>query len=615
MWVRTRYEPDYTTGLGSTTDGSDLREVAPSIPQGQKCLRRGRRRHGAATRLVASGSVRNPKFANSVNPKPGIGVKLTGMKRLALLGLCVLALAAVGCTGGGSSAAPSAAANVLRYPIPTSPTSIDPGVVQDGDTLDMIQQVFEGLVTWGTDNTVVPLLAEKWDVEEGGKVYVFHIKKGVKFHNGREVTADDFKWTWERNCDPELKSQTAGAYMIDIVGVKDVVEGKAKEISGVKVVDPYTLRVEIDKPRPYFLGKMTYLVTAPMPKEIVGGPKEFNTADKAVGTGPFTMKQFVPKQLAVLERNENYHGPKATLVRIERPVVLDPATRLNMYKLGQVDMCLLQREDVEGIEKDAALKGDLHYFPRPAIWYVGLNCGEKYPPFKDRRVRQAFAMAINRDRIVDEILRGVNQKALSIVPPGVFGYREKATFLPYDPAKAKALLAEAGFPDGKGLPPLELRHRTGYRDISVVAQAVQQDLKDNLGVTLNIREMEWRSYLEAYNKGENLIFHMRWAADYLDAQNFLSHMLATDGPENHLSYSNPEFDKLCHEADSTMDSAKRLELYAKAEDMVLQDAPWVPIYFQRDAELIRPSVKGLRESLFGHLPHTTTSVEPEAPKK
>lgn len=538
------------------------------------------------------------------------------MNRLAI-GIFAAVLLLVGCgksgDGGGGFAdrgGQGKTDNVLRYPIPTKPTTLDPGVVQDGDTIDMLQQIYEGLVAWGEDNTPKPCLAEKWEIQDGGRTYVFTLKKGVKFHNGREVTAEDFKWTWERNCSGALQSETISAYLGDVVGVKEMKEGKATSISGVTVVDKYTLKVQIDKPRPYFLGKLTYIVSAVMAKEAVDGGNEISKVEQMVGTGPFKATRYDIDQLFTMSRNDDYHGGKVALDGIERPVILDPLTRVNKFKSGELDMCLLQRQDVKGIQDDPKFASMLKFYPRPSIFYIGMNCtGKDYPPFKDVRVRKAIGMAIDRERIVKQVLGGVNEPAYSIVPPGVVGHRPKGAYLPYDVEAAKKLLAEAGYPGGKGLPPVEMRFRDGYRDISLVAEDVAAQLKENLGMTVNLKVTEWKAYLERYNRGQNPFYHMRWAADYLDPQNFLSNMLATFGPENHHGYANPEFDRLCEEADTSLDQALRLKLYAQAEDIALQDASWVPIYFQRDAELIHPRVQNLRESLFGHLPHSTVTLK------
>ena len=531
------------------------------------------------------------------------------MKYLGLFAAAALSLLVAVCSKGNfSERANEGKGNIFRYPIVTNPTTLDPGFVQDGDTIDLLQQVFEGLVAWGPSNTVVPILCEKWDIEDGGKTYVFTIKKGIKFSNGREMTAEDIKWTYERNTDPKLKSPTV-EYLYDIVGVKDKVEGNAPEISGIKVRDPYTLTITIDQPRAYFLGKLTYLIGGVMPKEACPADRRIEKAEEMVGTGPFIVKQYVPEQIVVLAANPNYHGGKPMIDGIERKVVKDAATRLAKYKAGEFDLVMLERQDVDSLKQDSKYASELKPFDRPVIWYIAMN-QLKNPVFKDRRVRRAFAMAIDKDKIVNELLGGLNTVANGIIPPGVVGHRDKVNGLEYNPAEAKKLLAEAGFPDGKGFPEVEMYFREARPDIRIVAEAASSQLKQNLGVTAKLRTMEWGAYLDKWNNKEIPFYHMRWGADYLDPENFLSFMLATYGPENKLGYSNPEFDALCRKGDALPDGDERLKAYADAEDLVLQDAPWIPIYFQRDFELIRPNVKGLQESLFGHLPHRTVTLQP-----
>ncbi len=527
---------------------------------------------------------------------------------LAIAGLLSLALVA-GCGKGGfSKRAQEGKASVFRYPIVTNPTTLDPGVVQDGDTIDLLQQVYEGLVTWSEDNRPVGNLAENWDIEDGGRSYVFHLKKGVKFHSGREVTAEDFKWSIERATNPRFNSSTAKTYLNDIVGVLEKLDGKAKEVSGVKVVDPYTLKITIDKARPYFLGKLTYIVGYVLDKDVVPANTEIRSVAEMGGTGPYRAKSYVPEQLIVLEANKDYHRGAPGIAQIERPVIKDAATRLNKYKGGELDLVMLERQDVLALQKDDEFKSHLKFFDRPALWYVGLN-QLVYPPFKDARVRRAFAMAIDRKMIVEDILDNINKEANGILPPGVVGYRPNAQALPYDPAQAKALLAQAGYPEGKGLPDFELTFREQRPDIRIVAEAVAGQLQKNLGLKVTLHTMEWRAYLEKHQANRMGFFHMRWAADYLDPENFLSVLLASYGPEMHVGYNNPQYDALCRQADTELDHDKRMALYAQAEEIVVQDCPFIPIYFQRDAELIRPRVSGLRESLFGHLPHTTVKLE------
>lgn len=526
--------------------------------------------------------------------------------------LLAVLLTAFGCSGGGkggfSDRKSSAKSGVLRYPLPTNPTSLDPAKVQDGDTIDVVQQVFEGLVKWGENNKVQPNLAQSWTISEDGKVYTFKLKKGVKFSNGRQMKAEDFKWSIERACNPQYTSPTAGTYLADIVGVKERLAGKADEVSGVKVVDDETITITIDKPRPYFLGKLTYSCAYVLAKEALADPlKDVSKPAEMIGTGPFIFEKIVPEQLVVLKANKEYHSGSPKLDYIERPVIKDAQSRLNKYKAGELDIIQLERQDIPAIEKDDKLKAEMKLFDRPSMYYVGLNTNE-VPALKDRRVRQAIAMAIDRDQIVKTILGGLNRKADSILPPNIIGFREKTAALPFDVERAKALLSEAGFPGGKGFPEIEFNYRDGRPDIEIVAQAVQQQLQQNLGITLKPRKMEWAAYLSKHNSKKMPAFHMRWAADYLDPENFLSTLLASYGNENKVNYANPQYDALCSEADGILDEARRLKLYAEAEDIVLQDAPFVPIYYQKDVELISSRVSGLRESAFGHLPHLTTST-------
>lgn len=537
------------------------------------------------------------------------------MRASSIITVAALLLVAVGCSGGSGGGGGFSArktdgkAGVFRYPLPTTPTSLDPAQVQDGDTIDVVQQVFEGLVKWDENNAVVPNLAEKWDLSADKTTYTFHLKKGVKFTNGREMKAKDFKDCWERVCNPKYTSATAGTYMADIVGVNERLKGTANEISGAKAVDDYTFEVKIDKPRPYFLGKLTYACAYVYAIEALPDPlKDMGTAEQMVGTGPFKFEKILPEQTVNLVANKDYHGGAPALDRIERPIIKDAQSRLNKYKTGEIDLCPLERQDLDAITKDAVLSKDLKYFDRPSMYYLGMNC-ETVPALKDRRVRQAIGMAIDRDKIVKEILGGVNLRADSIIPPKILGHRDKTAVLPFDVAKAKALLAEAGFPDGKGFPSLDFNYRDGRPDVEIVAQAIQQQLKQNLGIDLKPKKIEWGAYLKIHNSKKMDIFHMRWAADYLDPENFLSTLLASYGNENKINYKNDQYDALCREADTSFDEAKRAELYGKAEDIVLQDAPFIPIYFQRDAELISSKVAGIRESAFGHLPHTTTSIK------
>jgi ABC-type transport system substrate-binding protein len=531
------------------------------------------------------------------------------MKRVAsFAGVLVLVFAA-GCSKGNFSKRENAQnADVFTYPIVTNPTTLDPGQVQDGDTIDMLQQVYMGLVGWDTNSKVTPLMCESWDVKDGGKAYVFHLRKGIKFSNGRAVTADDFKWTLERNCSKEFASPVVSDYLDDIVGFQDFHADKRKDLPGVKVIDPNTLEIDITAPRPYFLMKLTYLDAAVLCKEAIKPGEQITSPSEMVGTGPFKCTNFVPNEDVVLEANDYYFEGKPKLARIDRPVIKDAVQRLDKYKAGEVDLVQLERQDVAALQSDPKYKDQLHFYPRPSIFYVGMN-PKGQPAFANRHLRRAVAMAIDRHMIVSEVMGGLVDEATGILPPGVLGHRDKTALLPFDIAGAKKELALAGFTDPTKVPELTIWCRGDRPDFKLVTEAVQSQVQTNLGIKVGTQVIDWGTYLKTWDAGQIGFFHMRWAADYLDPQNFLSTLLASYGNENRgINYNSPQFDALCKQADAEPNEQKRIALYAQAEDMALQDAPWDPIYFQKDTELINPRVQGIRDSVFGHLPHTKVTL-------
>ena len=569
----------------------------PAFP-GVICLLRSHPilRHRAVTALITVGSVGSVLALAGCN-NSGTSSGTSGGTQTA------------GGNGGGASG------NVLRYPIETEPTTLDPALVTDGPTIDLLQNMYEGLVGWNEKNEVVPLLAKEMPkISADGKTYTFTIRDNAKFPGGDPVTAEDVKYSITRSLDPKLASSVAMNYLDDIVGAKDVSDGKATDLAGVKVVDPKTVQISLSAPRGYFLGKLTYPTAYVLSKKEVekgaptpqGAPSVDATNAGTVGEGPFKLASYVRGSKITLAANKDYWAGKPKLDSIERPIILDVQTQRNLYDSGRLDYIALQKGDFEKDRSNPALKDQIKKWKRAATWYVGIN-QKNYAPFKDKRVRQAFAYAIDKDAIVKSVLLDVPVKAEGILPDGIPGFNPAFKGIPFNPDKAKALLAEAGFPGGKNLPPLQLSFRQKQSDIGHTAEVLQQQLSA-VGIPITLNGMEWGTFLNQNKAGKMDLFHMRWSADYLDPQDFLSLLLTTTGTENHSGYSNPQVDALCKQADGESDQAKRLALYAQAEKLVVDDAPWVPIYYQADLELMRPNVKGIRDGLMGHLPHTTTTV-------
>ena len=469
---------------------------------------------------------------------------------------------------------------------------------------DIFNNVFEGLVGYDEKNVLAPRLAERWDVTDGGRTYVFHLRP-AKFHDGRELTAEDFRWTWERNLGKPLASPIAADYLGAIVGVREFAEGKAPFISGVRVVDPHTLSVTLDKPRPYFLGNLTYPCTFALSKTVVG-PKEMRTTAETIGTGPFKLAKVGEDTQVDLEAFDGYWGGKPKVAKIARPVVIDGATRLNGFRNGQYDLLPLPRTDVANAENDPRLKANLRYEPRAAVFYFLLNQKE-YAPFRDVRVRKAFAMAFDRERLVNDLLSG-QTVANGLVPPGVPGYQAAYKGLPFDAKAARALLTEAGYPNGKGLPPLELDYRSSRPDSRIACEAAATGWRKELNAPITTKALELGALLDRRNKDLLQMALLSWNADYLDPQNFLSLLMLSTSKLNHDGFHDEEFDRLCAQADVDGDPVRRAGLYRQAERIAVERAARLPIYFERQPLLVSPRVKGLRTNLFGFMPHTSLEV-------
>ncbi len=531
-----------------------------------------------------------------------------------------------GCTTGNPNAATAntngthgAAGNILRYALTSEPTTLDPATVQDGTTIDLLQQVFEGLVRWSPQNEIEPNLAEKWETSADGKVYTFHLKQGVKFHNGREMTAEDFKFSLERACDPDLKSTTVTDYLRDIVGVKERLDRKAADIPGIKAPDKYTLQITIDKMRPYWIGNMTYPCAFVVCKEAVTAGKEMFDEKPAIGTGPFKITGFQRGSKVTLAAFADYHQGKPKLDGMERPIIKDGATRINSYASGALDIVDVSPRDLDRVNSDAKLKADLKAFKRARPWYLALNQDAENSPFKKLEVRLAFAHAIDKADAIRLGIKDQADKADGMMPPGVFGYNANVKPLAFDPSKAKEYLAKAGYPNGQGFPSLTLTYRNDMPQVESTAEVLAQQLKTNLGITVQLRPTEWAEFLKQRTAKTMPLSFLSWGADYLDGQNFMSTLLYTsrklpnnggwDHPNNGQGYSNAQFDKLCDEADSSSDKALREKNYQQAEQIAINEAPVVPVYFQRDLELVSPRIGDLRDGLMGHYPHIHTTLK------
>ncbi len=529
--------------------------------------------------------------------------------RLAALGPAVAAalLLAAGCTHHNRASSGPPADNVFRVPLVGPPTTFDPAMVEDGTTIDVLQNLFEGLVQWSPDNKIVPCLAQSWQVSADGKTYTFHLRPGVKFQDGNPVTAQDVYYSFHRSLDPALKSEPAPIYMSDIVGALDENNGKAKDLKGVKVIDPMTVAITITKPKAYWIDTLTYptdyVVSKAEGDKTPGVPMTAETIALGAGTGPFQLKSYAPDSKVTMAAYAGYWDGAPKVAGISRPIIVDASTRHAEYVNGDLDVLqYLQPGNLATDQNDPNLKSQIQLFPRASTWYVGLN-SKAFPAFKDVRVRQALAYATDKNLIVQRVFAGKRDVAQDILPEGIPGTDPNFQGYPYDPAKAQALLAAAGYPGGKGFPVVPMVYRIGYPEVQATVELLRDQWQKNLDITVQGSGEEYGKMLHEKDQGTLPCYHIRWAADYLDPQDYYTVLLHTGSVENTTGYSNPKYDAICDAADVSRDPTKRLAMYRPAARIAADDVPIIPLYYQKDPELVKPYVKGLDDCLMGHLPY------------
>ena len=491
--------------------------------------------------------------------------------------------------GGASKAAP----DTLRLPGGDPPT-LDPALAQDSTSANYIVEIFSGLVTISRDLKIQPDLAKDWAVKDG-KVYTFNLRDDVKFHDGKKLTANDFKYSFERACDPRTGSVVADTYLGDIVGCRDKLARRAQAVSGVKVVNDTTLEITIDAPKQYFLAKLTYPTAFVVDeKNVTAGGRTWT--NKPNGTGPFKLQRYDIGQSIVLERNDTYYGdPKPALKTIN--FVLAGGSSLIMYENGELDIAGVGPNDIERVlnpsdplNKELVVQEDL------STSYVAFNVAK--PPFDDVKVRQAFAAALDRQKLVDVVLRNTSKMADGIVPPNMPNYKRGDTKAPaFDAAKAKQLLQESKYA-GK-LPDVTINiSSAGGGAPSDLIQAMVEMWRQNLGVDVQIEQTEFAVFLQDVSRQPNpyQMYSLGWIADYPDPQNFLDVLFHSKSLDNHTGYSNANVDKLLDQAATETDAAKRLGLYQQAEQQIINDVPWIPLLHGIDHLLVKPYVKGYQPS-------------------
>jgi oligopeptide transport system substrate-binding protein len=502
--------------------------------------------------------------------------------------LLFVAMAASLAAGKASAALPLQVpldqALVLEGSESTNPRVYDPATTHgSGDKL-----VFSGLVAFDPQLNLIPDLAENWEVSAGGTVYTFYLRTNAKFHDGRAVTAQDVIYSWERAANPQTQSDTVLTYLGDILGVKERNDGSATTVSGLKALDDHTLEVTIDAPKPYFLLKLTYATAFIVDKaNVESGPDWVYHPN---GTGPYRVTEWTSGKRIVYEAVDDFYLGRPGIPYVVVNLYTGDSERL--YETGDVDMTGVSLYSADRfLDPGEPLHSELHTGVDLCTGYVTFDASQ--PPFDDLKVRQAFTMAFDRQKYIDVVMHGHALAAIGPYPPGLPGFNVSLTGLPFDPARARQLLAESKYGGPSGLPVIVYTD-SGYGSyVSPDVAAMAQMWKQYLGVTLTIEKIEPNFYFDqVYSRHHGQLLGSGWCADYPDPENFADVLFHTGAEQNTGGYSNPELDRLLEAARTELDVSKRIQLYQQAEQMIVNDAPVLFTVHSLSYTLVKPYIKG-----------------------
>jgi oligopeptide transport system substrate-binding protein len=506
-----------------------------------------------------------------------------------------LALQMPGATFGG----------IYRRMLGDNPSTLDPASLTDIYGRAVVSQVFDGLVQFDADLKPIPALAEFWEASRDGRTWTFALRRGVTFHHGREVTAHDVVYSFTRLLDPKRPLPVTELFR-HIHGATEFMQGKTTSVQGLTAVDRYTLQMVLDEPLASALAILGLANAAVVPQEEVEKLGErFGRAP--VGTGPFKFVRWEPNQEIVLEANDQYYEGRPFVDAIVFKIGVGNKVEEMFAEFLKGN---LEETIIPNGKRDEVGAGPWYQqyrrvrIPTLSLLYIGFNTQLK--PFDDRRVRQAFNYTVNKEAIVQEITQSRHMlyppatlTAIGALPPGMLGYDPELQGYAYDPAKAKRLLAEAGYPDGAGFPAVQLWSVDKAESTKAELAAYQRYLAE-IGVHVDLHfAPDWPTYRAMLEQGKLPMFRLVWYADIPDPDNVLSPLLHSTSPTNRTFYRNPQVDQLLEQARRELDEAQRIALYREVERIVMDDAPWITQHHYVLNFLYQPYVQGVEISLLG----------------
>lgn len=505
-----------------------------------------------------------------------------------------------------ATARPRSSALPLRLALPDALPKVDPALVADEENAQLAALMYSGLVRLDASYNVVLDAAARYAVSSDHRVYTFYLRKGLRFSNGDPVVADDFRFAIQRSLTPSVKSPSAPTYLLDIQGAGAVLAGKAKTVSGIKVLNSSTIQITARWAVPYFLMELTYPTSFALDEKSItklGPPDNTSWYSNPVGSGPYRLKTWIPNNKMVLTRNPYYRGTRPVIKTIT--ISLTPLTgqgaSLYQYVTHNLDVVSLPAYDAGLLHQPGIQE-------KKMLSIAGVYMSSTTKPFNNVLVRRALTLAMNRSKIVSGAMGSAVTPFSGYVPPGQAGYDPQLHVLTYDTARARKDLAKAGFPSGKGFPTATLYYGVDPNNPTVnlltekLAQSIARSWHRNLHITVSTRQL---TLFTLYAKAESNslpLYIFGWSADYPDAHDWLAAQWRTKALNNNVGYSNPKFDQTVERADVTWSWRSRASLYDTAQQILVQDAAWIPLYIPHRLVYIRPTVTNLFLTGYGLIP-------------
>ena len=509
---------------------------------------------------------------------------------------CLTLSLAYACLGTGCTAQDAAAQRPVRVALPGQPTTLDPALASDSISSMVLSQLHEGLTRHDASLHIQPALAKSWTFSDDYKTITFTLREDAKWSDGEPVRAQDFVYAWRRLLNPQTKAEYA-YFLYDITGAEAYNTGKgtAQQV-GVSAPDDRHIKVTLNRPAPYFPHIPSFMVTYPVREDVVAAHGDLWTMpNHMVTSGPFVLQSHQRDYRMVLTPNQHYALGEVKIDRLEMYQISEKSTALNLFVSGHLDVVL----DLLPLAIPSTKAHPGYYNgPKLEVRYVGFRMDRA--PMNDARIRQALSLAVDRSQL-PRVLRGGELETNTWLPPGMFGHAADVGPA-HDPEGARARLSEAGFPDGKGFPKLTLLFRAGD-DWRLMAENLQEQWREVLGIEVTIQVRDQKVFFQEIDDPKNPPpMHLaRWIADFPDPENFMGLFKSGSG-NNALGFTSPLYDDLIDQAVKTDDRAKRLELYTRAQAILLEEqTAMAPLYVNAQNHLVRPGLKGLEFNAMGDL--------------